>query len=155
MNRTTIAAAALAAAAAMPAAAEEGVPIGDLPDAVVARATIQEGAKIIAAERDPDNDRVVYEVEVVIGSTEYEYLISANGNLMKTTQEVPIDEVPKAVMAAAKQQAPGVWFEEAEKSSNDAGIVWELEGANERGKEFAVEIKQADLQADSSKTNGF
>ena len=57
----------------------------------------------------------------------------------ETEVSVPLDEVPAAVMAAAKNAVPGAKFDEAESEVEDGVTVYELEGTVD-GEEVEVEV---------------
>lgn len=70
---------------ASPAAwAEEVVAVSDLPAPVVS--AIQQrwpGARIRVAERERDNNREVYEIEVAVGADDRELTVTADGQILR------------------------------------------------------------------------
>lgn len=59
--------------------------------------------------------------------------------LFENEAEIPLAEVPEAVMAAAQQAVPGIEIEEAEIEMEDGQKVYELSGTA-NGKEYEIEI---------------
>ncbi len=53
--------------------------------------------------------------------------------------EIPLSEVPPAVMAAAQQAVPGIVIEDAELEEEDGQTVYELSGTAD-GREYEIEI---------------
>lgn len=56
-------------------------------------------------------------------------------------EEIPLDEVPEAVMAAALRALPGAVFEEAERELERGRLVYELEGTHE-GERVEIELTE-------------
>jgi hypothetical protein len=53
--------------------------------------------------------------------------------------EVALDQVPEAVMKAARAAVPGIVIEEAEREVENGVLVYELEGTA-NGKEYEIEV---------------
>ena len=146
MKALTIAAAALAATTA--AHAGEKVPVADLPAAVVAAVTTQEGAVIVEAEREEEDGTVVYEVEVKVGEAEWEYEVTAEGKVLEVTKEVAVADIPAAVSAKAQAAVPGLVITEAEQSIKGDEVEWELEGTDAHGTKVEVEIDGDEVEVE-------
>ena len=54
-------------------------------------------------------------------------------------EEVPLDKVPKIVLAAAQKAVPGIKLTEAEVEKTRKGLVYEIEGTLD-GKEYEIEV---------------
>lgn len=122
-HRSIFAAVALAAATIIPVAAEEAVPAP-----VLAAAQLGEDAIIVEVEREVDDGRVIYEVEVRVGTADHELEIAADGTVLEHQQEVAVAELPEAVVVAAT-------------IADDAVIVAaERETAGDRD-EYQVEVR--------------
>ncbi len=59
--------------------------------------------------------------------------------LFEKEQDIPLSEVPPAVMAAAQQAVPGIEIEEAQLETEDGQQVYELSGTA-GDKEYEIEI---------------
>ena len=114
------------------------------------------------AKQDYDDGLLIYEIEFIAGSTEYEYEINAqtgdivknkteaadtphsgntgnNGNAGNTSASITLDQVKEIALTHAGQTADAVWFEKAEQDYDDGILVYELEFAA-KGTEYEYEI---------------
>ncbi len=66
-------------------------------------------------------------------------LLTTSCALLEDEQEIPLSEVPPAVLAAAQQAVPGIVIEEAELEKEDGQTVYELSGSAD-GREYEIEI---------------
>ena len=72
---------------------------------------------------------------------------TSDGTLAETVEldadegevEVPLDQVPEAVKAAALAAMPGIVFSEAEREMENGVLVYELKGTVD-GKEYEIEV---------------
>ena len=114
------------------------------------------------AKQDYDDGLLIYEIEFIAGSTEYEYEINAqtggivknkteaadtphsgntgnNGNAGNTSASITLDQAKEIALTHAGQTADAVWFEKAEQDYDDGILVYELEFAA-KGTEYEYEI---------------
>jgi uncharacterized membrane protein YkoI len=64
-------------------------------------------------------------------------LLPANGPVRAEEQEVPLDQVPKAVIEAIKAKFPGATLSEAETETEDGKTIYEVT-LNYKGQEYTV-----------------
>ena len=120
------------------------------------------------AKQDYDDGLLIYEIEFIAGSTEYEYEINAQtgdivknkteaadtphsgntgntgnngnaGNTGNTSASITLDQAKEIALTHAGQTADAVWFEKAEQDYDDGILVYELEFAA-KGTEYEYEI---------------
>jgi len=139
---------------------EVKVNVTDLPDAV--RATLEKeapGAEIEEMEKQEEEGKVVYDVDVKIEGKEFELKIAANGTVLKKEAEeeeekegeerdeedkdegvtVSLGDLPEAVQDTLKIAAPNGEIEEIEKEEEDGKVVYEVDVKID-GKEFELKI---------------
>ena len=61
----------------------------------------------------------------------------------ESTEQVPVDEVPRAVMGAVEKTLPGITIEKASRQIKDKTMVYKLEGELASGEEYEIEITEA------------
>lgn len=79
--------------------------------------------------------------------------------IKESEEEIPLSEVPKAILEEAKRAIPGIKIIEAEIEKTYKGIVYELEGMldgkvyeieiSEEGKILNIELEENDEEVDS------
>ena len=138
---------------------DEAVALEDCPESV--QQTIGahlDGGTITELERTTDHGEVLYEVDVKTGGGVVEVDVAEAGTFRgyegagddddgaeddddgdENEEEVPLSDVPEAVMTAAKAAVPGSVFEEAEREVEDGVTVYCLEG-EAGGVEYEVEV---------------
>jgi hypothetical protein len=116
-------------ALAIPASADEAkISIEDLPKAVLKAAKSEfPGAKIRAASKEVEDGETKYEVELTVDGKNVDLLIEADGEIEAIEKEIEVEDLPKAVLKAAKAKFPKAKIEKVEEiSSEDDKVVYEL-----------------------------
>jgi hypothetical protein len=97
----------MAAAADDKAKKIEKIKLEDAPQAV--RDAIEgrfPGAKVSTTERETENGKVVYEVELTHKDCKYEMHIQGDGTIEAIEKEIKLTDVPEAVLKAVKAKYP-------------------------------------------------
>lgn len=92
-------------------------------------------AKMEKCEKEGDN----YEIEFTANKAETSAVFDASGKWLETEVEMPVAELPKAVMMASSAKAPGKKIKEASKITSAGGAVT-----------YEVEINDIDYIYDSN-----
>lgn len=110
----------------------------DVPQAVKSSfQKIYPNAKDVKWEKEGSN----YEVNFDFSKTEYSVLFDANGNLIETEVEIPVDQLPKGIFDYVATHYKGQKIKEAAKITDSKGVVT-----------YEAEIKGLDLLFDSQGT---
>ena len=141
---------------------EEEIAVEDLPAAVtVAVQKAFPGGAIQRAEKEMEENGLVYEVKVRMDSKVLEVEVSPAGKILEVeedddedadeergeqnenddddAEEIAIKDLPKAVVDAVQKALPGGVIEEAEKEVEEGKVIYEVE-VEVGKKEFEVEI---------------
>jgi hypothetical protein len=106
----------------------EDVSLSELPQAV--RATIEsetKGFEIDEIERDEDDGKIVYEVEVD-GDSDMKIKIAEDGTLLEREEELETKDLPAAILSAVEKILGDVDFEDVEKEYRwDRGTIYKIE----------------------------
>lgn len=108
----------------------------DIPESQVPSVVINNFKKEFPKAEDIEWElkRGEYNVEFEIGWTkDYEAWFSADGKLLRYTEDISERELPKKVSEAVKSKFPDYRIDDVEKIVNDGKEIYELE--LERGKE--------------------
>ncbi|MHC4212642.1 MAG: PepSY-like domain-containing protein [Planctomycetota bacterium] len=108
--------------------AGEDVSLSELPQAV--RATVESqtnGFKIDQIERDDDDGKIVYEVEVD-GDNDMKIKIAEDGTLLEREEELESKDLPASILNAVKKMVGDVDFDDVEKEYRlDRGTIYKFE----------------------------
>ncbi len=140
---------------------EVKVKVEDLPGAVSAALDKEApGAEIEEIEKEEKDGKVVYDVDVKIEGKEFELKIAADGTVLKKEAEeekeekegeegdeedkdeavtVALSDVPEAVQATVKTEAPNGEIGEIEKEEEDGKVVYDVDVKID-GKKFELKI---------------
>lgn len=124
--RTTAIIVAASIVAGTGVAQAEDIAVDQLPAAVVAAATAAEGAIIVEAERDDDDGKVVYEVEVRVGLGDKAFEIAEDGTVLSLEEEIDPAELPAAVVATATTRE-GAVIVAAEREEEEGEVEYTVE----------------------------
>jgi uncharacterized membrane protein YkoI len=107
---------------------EAPIAIDDLPKAVLKAAKAQfPGAKIRGASKEVEDGETMYEVEMTVDGKNVDLLIEPNGEIEAIEKEIEIEDLPRAVLKAARARFPKGKIEKAEEiTSEDDKVVYEL-----------------------------
>ena len=120
-------------------------------------APVREAAARVAGGRIVEWARktvTVYEATALVNGRDRDIEVLATGVLLgaarpddddgdddESEEEIPLDQVPEVVMAAALRALPGAVFEEAERELERDRVVYELEGTHE-GEAVEIELTE-------------
>ncbi|MHC4500454.1 MAG: PepSY-like domain-containing protein [Planctomycetota bacterium] len=106
----------------------DDVSLSEVPQAV--RAVIEretKGFEIDDIERDEDDGKIVYEVEVD-GDNDMKIKVAEDGTLLQKEEELDTKDLPSAILIAVKKMFGGVDFEDVEKEYRwGRGTVYKIE----------------------------
>jgi hypothetical protein len=125
MRRFLCGAAVLLVAGVAARADEEEVPLDKLPKAVVEAIKAKfPKAELVSADKETDKDKkTTYEVTIKNGGQELEVSVTPEGKILTVAREIPIADLPKAVVAAIKTRYPRATLKSAEEISEDDKVV--------------------------------
>ena len=105
------------------------VAVKDLPQAVVdAVKAAYPTAVITEAEKETEDGKVEYTVEIKAGEKELDLEVSADGKSLKVESEgVAVKDLPQAVVDAVKAAYPAGVIKEAEKETEDGQTRYSVE----------------------------
>jgi hypothetical protein len=107
---------------------EKKIAIDDLPKAVVkaARKAFPE-AKIVGASKETEDGETIYEVEMKLDGKSIDLSIDDEGEIEAVEKEIEVEDLPRAVINAARKKFPeGKIAKVEEVSDEDDVVVYEL-----------------------------
>lgn len=122
--------------AAVPARAdEEAIKVEELPAAVrtAVKAKFPE-AKVVAAAREEEEGKAVYEVSLKEHGVEIDVAVSAKGKILEVERTIAAEKLPEAVAAAIKSKYPAAEVKKAEE------VVEFEDGDDEEEKSYEVAL---------------
>jgi uncharacterized membrane protein YkoI len=119
---------------------EQKVAVSDVPSAVIdaAKKTIA-GAEITDAEKKEKKGVTAYELDVTGGSTKYELLITADGNVLSQEQDIAAKDLPDSVVAGIKKDMPDAQITGAEKQIKKGKTGYEVD-VKSNGKSWEAKL---------------
>ncbi len=124
MRRILCGAAVLVVVTAAARADEEKVPLDKLPGAVVEAIKAKfPKAELVSADKETEKDKITYEVTIKNGAQELEVTVTPEGKILTVAREIPVGDLPKAVLAAIKARYPRATLKSAEEISEDDKVV--------------------------------
>ena len=129
------------------------IPVTQVPAVVinVAKRLIT-GIKITGAEKEKNDDMIIYELKGNAAGKEYEIKVSSQGKLLKSGEieedehekgkEIALSEVPATVKSIVDKTVPGIKLTDAEIEKAGAVTIYELEGCT-RDYEYELKVTQA------------
>ena len=130
----------LLGSATMALADEKKIPIDDLPKAVLkaAKKAFPE-AKIVGASKETEDGETIYEVEMKLDGKSIDLAIDDEGEIEEIEKEIEVEDLPRAVIKAARKKFPeGKIAKVEEVSDEDDHVVYEL--TIETKKDKSVEV---------------
>ena len=107
-------------------ASEKRFSYGDLPPAV--KETVQkeiQGATVKGYSKEVENGRTEYEVEMIVDGKSRDISMDPSGKIIEIEQEVSLDAVPAAAMAAIRKGAEGSSIQKVEEVKSDSETAYE------------------------------
>jgi uncharacterized membrane protein YkoI len=121
---------------------EQKLTAKDLPPAVVAGAAkAYPTGQITGAEKNNEDGKIKYEVDVTVGAQKFELKLAEDGTLLSQSQDVDAKDVPTAVIAGVKSALPDAAIGDAEKKVKDGKTVYELD-VKSGGKNLEVKVAE-------------
>ncbi len=106
---------------------DEKVKFADLPEVV--RKTIKAKypeAKIGGASKETEDGETTYEVELTIDGQAIDIVLDSDGDIEGVEREIPAEDLPRAVLVAAKTKFPDAKIGKVEEITADDVVVYEL-----------------------------
>ena len=119
---------------------EKKIDVDDLPKAVVkaAKKAFPE-AKIVGAAKETEDGETVFEVMMKLDGKSIDLAIDDDGEIEEVEKEIEVEDLPKAVIKAAKKKFPeGKIGKVEEVSDEDDVVVYELAISTKGGKTIEV-----------------
>lgn len=122
----------------------EKIPRSAVPEAVIKTIKIEHPtAKIIEIDKEKHFDMVLYEVKYTINGVKFETLFTPEGNYFGHEIEIPIAELPRAIITTLKQTFTELKIQKAEKIElPDGRIEYEVDVKGD-GEEWELEMTPA------------
>jgi uncharacterized membrane protein YkoI len=109
-------------------ASEKQISYNDLPAAVQKAAQREsQGATVLRYSKEVENGKVEYEVEMTVGGKSRDVSIDPSGKVVEIEQQVSLDAVPVAAMAAIRKGAAGGSIRKIEQVSSNSEIAYEAQ----------------------------
>src|SRR5277367_6093121 len=87
-------------------ASEKRVDFNDLPPTVQKAAQREsQGATVRGYSKEEENGKIEYEVEMMVAGKSRDVSIDSSGKVIEVEQQVALDGIPAAAMAAIRKQA--------------------------------------------------
>jgi uncharacterized membrane protein YkoI len=114
--------------AAFAFADEKKIKISELPEKVVAAVKDKfPGAEITGAEKETEDGKTIYEVEVKHNGKKIEAEFSPEGEFLEMEWVIDIKELPETVSNAIKEKYPNATLKRAEKmTKKDDSVLYEV-----------------------------
>jgi uncharacterized membrane protein YkoI len=109
-------------------ASEKRVSFDDLPPAV--KETVQketQRATVYGYSKEVEGGRTEYEVEMIVDGKSRDISIDPSGKIIEIEQEVPLEAVPAAAMAAISKWANGGSIQKVEEVKSDSETAYEAQ----------------------------
>lgn len=119
---------------------EKKIEISELPKAVVkaAKKAFPE-AKIVGAAKETEDGETIYEVMMKLDGKSIDLAIDDEGEIEEIEKEIEVEDLPRAVIKAARRQFPdGKIAKVEEVSDEDDKVVYELAIETKGGKTAEV-----------------
>ena len=112
-------------------ASEKQITYDDLPAAVQKTAQREtNGATVRRYSKEVENGKVEYEVEMIVAGKSKDISIDLSGKVVEIEQQVSLDAVPVAAMAAIRKGAAGGSIRKIEQVSSNSEIAYEAQILN-------------------------
>ena len=95
------------------------------------------GAEVTSAEKEVENNQVVYDIELKHKGRKYEMDIKEDGTILEIEKEVPLKDVPEAVTKAVDAKYPKATIKEVME-------VNKVKGKTETPDHYEITIETAD-----------
>jgi hypothetical protein len=137
----TCVALALMISAGIDRADERRVKYSDLPPAV--KETVQretQGATVKGYSREVENGKIEYEVETMLDGKSRDIAIDPSGKIIEVEQQISLDAVPAAAMAAIRKGAGEGSIQKVEEVKSDSETAYEAQIAG-HGKHREIRVR--------------
>ena len=120
---------------------EQKVPLDKVPkvimDSILGRFP---GAQVTSVEKEKEGAKILFDIELKHRGRKYEMDIEDNGTIMEIEKEIPLKDVPAAVLNAVKAKHPNAAVQEVME-------VNKVEGKKETPIHYEITIKEGDKKA--------
>ena len=133
----------MAACTLVARAEDETIPLDKVPPAVMAAVKAKfPGAEIKGAEKEVEDGKTTFEIELKDAGRDVDVALSADGTILEIEKELPIADLPRPVAAAVKAKYPKATLKTAEEITKGEAKSYEVvvEEAG-RKKEVALDSK--------------
>jgi uncharacterized membrane protein YkoI len=109
-------------------AGEKRLNYKDLPPDVQKTAQREsQGATVRGYSKDVENGKIEYEVEMIVGGKSRDVSIDPSGKVLEVEQQVALEDVPAAAMAAVRKEVGGGSIRKIEEVRSGAETAYEAE----------------------------
>jgi hypothetical protein len=128
-----------------PAAADEGketkLKLSEVPKKVL-RAVKKKfpGAKLLGAEKEIENKKTIYEINLKYKGHKYDVTFTPGGKLIEIEKTIAVKDLPEAVTEALNKKYPKATFKKAEEVTKGKKVVFEVVLVTQDKKSFEVVV---------------
>ena len=116
----------------------QDIPEDRIPESVLSTFRTTYGTiSDVSWEREDD----MFEAEFDLDGMEVSLLITPDGTIVATEQELPLSEIPASVRSAIQNLYPGASLEEGERITTHEGMTYEVE-IRSGGKEYELQFDE-------------
>jgi len=122
----------------------EKIPFSEVPETVIKNIKKEhQKAKVIEIDKEVHFDEVLYEVKYTINGVKFETLFTPEGSRFGEEIEIPLSELPQAIVKTLEQTFKQLKIEKAEKIEHpDGRIEYEVDVEGD-GQEWEIELTPA------------
>jgi len=119
----------------------EKIPRSEVPEAVIKKIKKEHSeAKLIEIDKEVHFDEVLYEVKYKINGVKFETLFTPEGETFGEEIEIPLSELPQAIVKTLEKTFKQLKIEKAEKiEAPDGRIEYEIDVEGD-GQEWEIEM---------------
>ena len=120
-------------------ASEKQITYSDLPAAVQKTAQRESQGTVLRYSKEVENGKIEYEVEMIVAGKSKDISIDPSGKVVEIEQQLSLDAVPLAAMAAIQKGAAGGSVRKVEEVTSDTETAYEAQILN-NGKRREIRV---------------
>jgi uncharacterized membrane protein YkoI len=120
---------------------EEKIPLEKVPKAVLDAVKAKfPKAKLVSAEKEKEDGKVVYEINIKDGGKTVEVTVTPEGKIVSVEKTIAEKDLPEAVTEAFKKKYPGATVKLVEEVTKGDKVYFELQILTKDKKKLEVEF---------------
>jgi uncharacterized membrane protein YkoI len=136
---------------------EEKVALAKVPGPILAAVKKQfPGAKLVAAGKEKEDGKTVYEVSLQYKGHNYDVTATPEGKVVEVEKEITAGDLPKAVKGALDARYPKATLKKVEEITKDDKVAYEvlLVSAEKKTIEIKLDSRGKVLETEAKKGKG-